>query len=166
MAARFTDDLTRSPVRIPGSRTNGWRSSWKKFLADMMYLRGYVVLYPNFPNQASFSTNHMEPGAHIGAADNAVVHRREDFEVPLIRPPRASNSSDGRVMSSFSSMLPDGRLPPLHRLPVLDLFHQPSSLKGLKAAGSRLRQDVLACGDGEIVAVDRLTGGPVGCSKI
>lgn len=60
------------------------QASWKKFLIDMMYLRGYVTLYPNFPNQTSFSTNHMEPGAHINATDNVVKHKREDFVVPLL----------------------------------------------------------------------------------
>ncbi len=62
-----------------------WQASWKKFLIDMMYLRGHVTLYPNFPNQTSFSTNHMEPGAHIAAADNVVTHHKEDFEVPLLQ---------------------------------------------------------------------------------
>ena len=32
--------------------TNGWKTSWKKFLIELAYLRGYlrgyVVLYPNF----------------------------------------------------------------------------------------------------------------------
>jgi hypothetical protein len=47
---RFTEDPKKNPVQIPKSRTNGWQASWKKFLIDMMYLRGYVSLYPNFPN--------------------------------------------------------------------------------------------------------------------
>ncbi|CAA6655249.1 unnamed protein product [Spirodela intermedia] len=84
MNSRFTDDAKENPVQIPKSRTNGWQASWKKFLIDMMYLRGYVSLFPNFPNQASFSTNHMEPGAHISAKDNVVKHNKDDFEVPLL----------------------------------------------------------------------------------
>ena len=61
------------------------QASWKKFLIDLMYLRGQVTLYPNFPNQTSFSTNHMEPGAHIAASDNVVKHNKDDFEVPLLQ---------------------------------------------------------------------------------
>jgi hypothetical protein len=61
------------------------QASWKKFLIDLMYLRGHVTLYPNFPNQTSFSTNHMEPGAHIAAADNVIRHDIADFEVPLLQ---------------------------------------------------------------------------------
>lgn len=67
MGMRYTADAKKNPVQIPRSRTNGWQASWKKFLIDVMYLRGYVTLYPNFPNQTSFSTNHLEPGAHINS---------------------------------------------------------------------------------------------------
>ncbi|KAH1066760.1 hypothetical protein J1N35_031747 [Gossypium stocksii] len=153
MNMRFTEDAKANPVQIPKSRTNGWQASWKKFLIDMMYLRGYVSLYPNFPNQASFSTNHMEPGAHISAKDNVVRHDKADFEVPLL-------------MEDFRTLLPNGKLPPASKLPSLNLFNQPVSLKGLKAAGAKLGQDVLPCNNAtEIVTVDHITGLPQQCSK-
>lgn len=153
MNMRFTEDAKKNPVQIPKSRTNGWQASWKKFLIDMMYLRGYVSLYPNFPKQASFSTNHMEPGAHISAKDNVVRHDKTDFEVPLLK-------------EDFRTLLPGGKLPPASRLPSLNLFNQPVSLKGLKAAGTKLGQDVLKCNNvSEIVVVDHGTGLPVRCAK-
>lgn len=153
MNMRFTENAKENPVQIPKSRTNGWQASWKKFLIDMMYLRGYVSLYPNFPNQASFSTNHMEPGAHISAKDNVVKHDKSDFEVPLLK-------------EDFRNLLPAGKLPPASRLPSLNLFNQPVSLKGLKSAGAKLGQDVLRCNNvTEIVAVDHQTGLPKSCSR-
>lgn len=153
MNMRFTENAKENPVQIPKSRTNGWQASWKKFLIDMMYLRGYVSLYPNFPNQASFSTNHMEPGAHISAKDNVVRHDKGDFEVPLLK-------------EDFRNFLPGGKLPPASRIPSLNLFNQPLSLKGLKAAGAKLGQDVLRCDNRtEIVAVDHGTGLPARCAK-
>ncbi|KAA3489536.1 Glycosyltransferase family protein 2 [Gossypium australe] len=153
MNMRFTEDAKANPVQIPKSRTNGWQASWKKFLIDMMYLRGYVSLYPNFPNQASFSTNHMEPGAHVSAKDNVVRHDKADFEVPLLT-------------EDFRTLLPNGKLPPASKLPSLNLFNQPVSLKGLKAAGAKLGQDVLPCNNAtEIVTVDHITGLPQQCSK-
>ncbi|KAK6936060.1 hypothetical protein RJ641_033090 [Dillenia turbinata] len=153
MRMRFTEDAKKNPVQIPRSRTNGWQASWKKFLIDMMYLRGYVSLYPNFPNQASFSTNHVEPGAHIRAKDNIVRHNKEDFEVPLLK-------------EDFRTYLPGGKLPPASKLPSLNLFNQAVSLKGLKAAGSKLGQDVLRCNNGtETVMVDHRTGLPKRCEK-
>ncbi|MBA0737357.1 hypothetical protein Gogos_010826 [Gossypium gossypioides] len=153
MNMRFTEDAKSNPVQIPKSRTNGWQASWKKFLIDMMYLRGYVSLYPNFPNQASFSTNHMEPGAHISAKDNVVRHDKADFEVPLLK-------------EDFRPLLPNGKMPPASKLPSLNLFNQPVSLKGLKAAGAKLGQDVLRCDNAtEIVKVNHITGLPQQCSK-
>ncbi|WCJ41006.1 glycosyltransferase family protein 2 [Euphorbia peplus] len=153
MNMRFTEDAKSNPVQIPKSRTNGWQASWKKFLIDMMYLRGYVSLYPNFPNQSSFSTNHMEPGAHISAKDNVVKHDKRDFEVPLLK-------------EHFTNFLPNGKLPPASRLPSINLFNQAVSLKGLKSAGAKLGQDVLRCDNvTEIVAVDHETGLPAHCVK-
>ncbi|KAI4334383.1 hypothetical protein L6164_019083 [Bauhinia variegata] len=153
MNMRFTEDAKANPVQIPKSRTNGWQASWKKFLIDMMYLRGYVSLYPNFPNQASFSTNHMEPGAHISAKENVVSHDKSDFEVPLLK-------------EDFRNLLPAMKLPPASKLPSLNLFNQAVSLKGLKAAGAKLGQDVLPCDNvTEIVMVDHHTGLPQRCAK-
>ncbi|KAL2471052.1 glycosyltransferase family protein 2 [Abeliophyllum distichum] len=152
MNMRFTEDAKQNPVQIPKSRTNGWQASWKKFLIDMMYLRGYVSLYPNFPNQQSFSTNHMEPGAHISAKDNIVKHDKTDFEVPLLK-------------QDFKTLLPNGKLPPASKLPSLNLFNQAVSLKGLKSAGAKLKQDVLECNPTEVVAVNHETGLPSHCAK-
>ncbi|XP_031099417.1 uncharacterized protein LOC116003655 [Ipomoea triloba] len=152
MNMRFTEDAKQNPVQIPKSRTNGWQASWKKFLIDMMYLRGYVSLYPNFPNQASFSTNHMEPGAHIAAKDNIVKHNKDDFEVPLLK-------------QDFRDLLPNGKMPPASKLPSLNLFNQAVSLKGLKSAGAKLKQDVLKCDAAEVVVVHHDTGLPSHCAR-
>ncbi|KAL0436910.1 UNVERIFIED_CONTAM: hypothetical protein Sradi_0398900 [Sesamum radiatum] len=152
MNMRFTEDAKENPVQIPKSRTNGWQASWKKFLIDMMYLRGYVSLYPNFPQQASFSTNHMEPGAHISAKDNVVKHDKTDFEVPLLQ-------------QDFRDFLPNGKMPPASKLPSLNLFNRPVSLKGMKSAGAKLRQDVLECGPKEVVMVKPENGVPSHCAK-
>lgn len=147
MNMRFTEDAKQNPVQIPKSRTNGWQASWKKFLIDMLYLRGYVSLYPNFPNQQSFSTNHMEPRAHISTKDNVVKHNKADFEVPLLR-------------EDFRQFLPAGKMPPASKLPVLNLFDQATSLKGLKSAGAKLGQDVIVCNTTELVIVNHRTGLP------
>ncbi|XP_077229432.1 uncharacterized protein LOC143862295 isoform X2 [Tasmannia lanceolata] len=152
MNMRYTEDAKQNPVQIPKSRTNGWQASWKKFLIDMMYLRGYVSLYPNFPGQQSFSTNHMEPGAHVSAKDNVVKHEKSDFEVPLLK-------------EDFRQFLPKGKLPSASKLPVLNLFNRPVSLRGLKEAGAKLGQDVMVCNATELVIVDKDTGLPQHCTK-
>jgi hypothetical protein len=35
-------------IRIPYSYTTGWKVSWKKFLYEFMYIKGYFLVYPNF----------------------------------------------------------------------------------------------------------------------
>lgn len=92
----------------------------------------------------------MEPGAHISAADNVVTHKKEDFEVPLLR-------------EDFYKILPQQKMPPLSKLPVINLFNQITSLKGLKSAGSKLQQDVLKCKLTEVVSADDITGEPMKC---
>ncbi|KAL6953764.1 hypothetical protein U1Q18_049332 [Sarracenia purpurea var. burkii] len=107
---------------------------------------------PEFSGQRSFSTNHMEPGAHIAAKENVVRHDKSDFEVPLVE-------------EDFLGWLPGGKLPPASKLPSLNLFNQAVSLKGLKAAGAKLGMDVLECNSSESVVVDHGTGLPFRCAR-
>eukprot|EP00128_Syssomonas_multiformis_P005162 Colp12_sorted_trinity150504_noHs@33733 len=58
-------------VPIPDARSNKWSRSWKKYLIEQMYVRGTYMLYPNFPNQEAFSTNHLEVGEHTGEGGKA-----------------------------------------------------------------------------------------------
>ena len=67
---------------IPGSRSTGWSSSWKKYAIELFWSKGYFLMYPNFPNQSSFATNHLEPGEHI--AKSRVKHLPKDYTVPLL----------------------------------------------------------------------------------
>ncbi|KAF2550677.1 hypothetical protein F2Q68_00034061 [Brassica cretica] len=74
----------------------------------------------------------MVSGAHIAAEDNVAKHNKTDFEVPLL-------------MDDFRNFLLNLKLPPASKLPSLNFFNVPVSLKGLKAAGAKLGQDVLRC---------------------
>ena len=44
-----------------------------------------LVLYPNFRNQSSFSTNHLEAGEHVGSKSYRLKRKPADFTVPLVR---------------------------------------------------------------------------------
>ncbi|KAJ3248686.1 hypothetical protein HDU78_010917 [Chytriomyces hyalinus] len=77
---------------VPGSRSNMWRQSWKRYLIEYMYLKSLLMVYPSFANEASFSTNHYEVGVHSvpeGAAVHVPDQLRPDidarFTVPLIQ---------------------------------------------------------------------------------
>ena len=100
-------------IIIPKTVVHTWRASWKKFMIEMMFLRGEFMLYPNFPGERSFSTNHLEKGVHIGAeaagkrSSAAVVeHRKEDYTVPLHDDVFADASKGWVPLPERASMLP------------------------------------------------------------
>lgn len=129
----------------------GWGTSWKKFLIELSFLKGWVTLYPNFANQSSLSTNHLEPGEHIAGKVNALRHRPIDFTVPLVQEletlrtlwttPQPAAAAGGASPGGAQQQVDRGRrrlapLAPLHALPTLDLFAQRSSLETLAAKGA------------------------------
>jgi hypothetical protein len=72
-------------------RSNNWAQSWKRFLIEFMYAKGYFLLYPNYENQVSYSTNYYEEGVHSVPEGFAVVvpdtfRQVPDyrFQVPLV----------------------------------------------------------------------------------
>ncbi|KAF5831096.1 hypothetical protein DUNSADRAFT_13615 [Dunaliella salina] len=66
---------------VPNSRTNGWVGSWKKYFVELAWAEALFMLYPNFKNQTSFSTNYVEQGAHVVLGDK--LHTRSMYTVPL-----------------------------------------------------------------------------------
>ena len=130
------------PVNIPNSAccqgtrwgNGGWGSSWKKFFIELLYLKGHVILYPNFYNQTSFSTNHLEVGEHVGGKSNKLKHRPIDFTVPLLTDFKmlrqlwiaGGGSGDGTLAP----------LAPLKSLPTLDLFSESTTQEALVSKGA------------------------------
>lgn len=116
-----------STVIVPDIRSNKWSRSWKKFFIELVYLRGYVMLYPNYDDYTSLSTNHLEVGAHVRGdqSDEEFEKKRAQFDLPLM-PLRASHTdaaikgSDGHSMSLLD--LPFARMPLWEMLPIVDLW--------------------------------------------
>ena len=69
------------------------------------------------------------------------------------------------LQMDFVPLLPQGKLPLTSKLPVLNLFNQATTLKGLKSAGAKLSQDVIQCDKTMTVRVDDVTGEPVDCTR-
>ncbi|KAK4703305.1 hypothetical protein P7C70_g2908, partial [Phenoliferia sp. Uapishka_3] len=110
LALRLSETaLPISDTIVPEIRSNKWPRSWKKYFIELVYMRGYVMLYPNYADFASFSNNHLEKGTHIhvSAVDEK---RKRQFDVPLM-------DRNGSILD-----LPEGRLPPWDALPVIDLW--------------------------------------------
>ncbi|KAF9436045.1 hypothetical protein BGZ76_004956 [Entomortierella beljakovae] len=117
-------------VQIPNSRTNRWSNSWKKLFIEMIYMRGYVMLYPNYFNFTSFSTNHLEWGTHTKQQRNSAG----TFLVPLM--------TDSEKMLDD---LPNGRLPDWDSLPVLDLWANLATSAELTKRGRALQEQLNPC---------------------
>ena len=123
---------------VPGVRSNRWSKSWKKFFIELIFLRGYVMLYPNYDNFVSLSTNHLEVGSHVKTRSKA---KQDLFLLPLMQLPK------GQKYDLLD--LPYGTLPPLDQLPVLNLTGSLTSIEKIINTG-RLRRD-------ELTGCDNLT---------
>ncbi|KAH9040431.1 hypothetical protein EDB85DRAFT_2173332 [Lactarius pseudohatsudake] len=143
VASRLTDP---SPLFIvPNVRSNRWQHSWKKYFIEMVFLRGYTMLYPNYANFSSLSTNRLEPGAHVKRLPRAIFDKkRAQFDLPIIQLPDV-NSSD--VIGTGLLDLPEGGMPPWGALPVLDLHGSIVSEGVIVKRGEERRLEIFGCTD-------------------
>jgi len=109
LSHRLRNGYPRGHFSIPGSRSNGWRSSWKKYMMELFWMQGYYLLYPNLPDQRSFSTNHLEAGEHISIASRK--HDPRNFVVPLVQD-----------KADLDAAMPENKSLGLSDLPILDMF--------------------------------------------
>lgn len=130
-------DLRQQPdqpllnITVPGSRSERWKSSWKKYFIELVYLRSYVMLYPNFQKFESFSTNHLEFGTHV--KKERTKNALDEFLVPLMQ------------RDTIVSQLPQQHLPAFHKLPVLDLWGNRVTLEYLESVAIDWHRNVSAC---------------------
>jgi hypothetical protein len=98
------DDANDPEIR-PSSNSWDSKSSWKKYLIKLMYLRGWFMIYPNFPNLESLSKNHLMPGEHP-------LPPKKKFKLPLVS---AGELSDETRLSM-------GRMPPLEEMQAFNVM--------------------------------------------
>jgi hypothetical protein len=102
---------------IPFSYVNIWERSWKRYLQELMFITGGVMLYPNFANQTSLSTHHREIGEHTQGqgmeplVDALGTNNKPIFTVPLL----------GNTTINLSQVLQD--MKGLTELPVVNFYH-------------------------------------------
>ncbi|PCH44188.1 hypothetical protein WOLCODRAFT_164969 [Wolfiporia cocos MD-104 SS10] len=127
-------------VVVPGVRSNKWTRSWKKYFIELVYLRGYVMLYPNFADFVSLSTNHLEVGSHVKDVPfEAYLRKKKLFLLPLIRLPESPSYETGLID------LPGRSLPPYALLPTLDLLGLHATDEDLLERGQRRRTELTGC---------------------
>ncbi|KAF9485503.1 hypothetical protein BDN70DRAFT_795753 [Pholiota conissans] len=127
--------LTIDDDVVPDVRSNHWSKSWKKFFIELVYLRGYVMLYPNYEDFVSLSTNHLEVGSHVKVRS---PEKRDLFLLPLMQLRQPLESS--KLLD-----LPNHTLPALEELPILNLTGHITSLDALIEQGQKRRISLLNC---------------------
>ncbi|ORY91888.1 hypothetical protein BCR43DRAFT_527215 [Syncephalastrum racemosum] len=130
MTARLADALKYGlqQIQVPGARSMSWTYAWRRYLDEWVYLRGAVMLYPNFDSRhSSLSTPHrvLLPGTVQDPDVSAAV--RQLYQVPLLK------------------QLKIPHLPTWSDLAVLDLFGQSASLAILAQRGADLHYQTSAC---------------------
>ncbi|KAK7686241.1 hypothetical protein QCA50_010461 [Cerrena zonata] len=147
LSLRLSDSLPTLPINTivtPAVRSNKWTRSWKKYFIEMAYLRGYVMLYPNYHDYLSLSTNHLEVGSHVKDMPQEVYHQKQKlFLLPLLQLPEA-----GEVGVETGLLdLPDERMPAWNDLPTLDLLGLLADEETLKARGMLRANGLFHCDD-------------------
>ncbi|KAF0459330.1 glycosyltransferase 2 [Gigaspora margarita] len=128
-------------IIVPESRSSLWGRSWKRYMIELIYLRGYVMLYPNYQNYTSFSTNYAEKGVHYKVNKGG----NNKLRVPLMK--------EDKILKG----LPDNHLPNFNDLPTLDLWGNVISPEELIQRGRKLHSEISRCPPSDI---DKLTYDP------
>ncbi|KAI7872680.1 hypothetical protein BDF14DRAFT_1747635 [Spinellus fusiger] len=132
VTVRLADQVKKNlqMIQVPNTRSSQWMTSWRRYFEELAYLRGYVMLYPNYENYTSFSTRHLELGSHIYEDYSLAVSL---FRVPLMNEKHRTESP----------LFPP--LPSLNRLPLLDLWGEMGQLESLQERGIEFHKQVSAC---------------------
>lgn len=135
--------LTQDSVIVPSVRSNKWIRSWKKYFIELAFLRGYVMLYPNYDDYISLSTNHLEVGSHVrDMPTDAYVQKQKLFLLPLMTVPRHTHHSPPTTQLLD---MPGKTLPAVDKLPVLDLLGLVTDGQTLLARGTAGLSELFGC---------------------
>jgi hypothetical protein len=104
--------LSLNEYIVPDVRSNRWTRSWKRFFIELVFLRGYLMVYPNYDDFVSFSTNHLERGSHVS---DTSAQKKAMFVVPLM-------GAQGDEGNKIVDGLPWGELPAPEDMTVFDLM--------------------------------------------
>ena len=134
--------LGHPALRLPRARSNVWPRSWKKFLIDFMYGRGYVMLYPNLRDQRAFSTTYMEKGDHTAkdGVKEAVQTNAVRTDVDVTKDLKSTPLVGTEHMNDLHNLL--RHLPPYEETPVFDLHHKRRGMETLSSQGFAFTENV------------------------
>lgn len=131
ITARLADSngYEMQDVVVPDLRSNDWSKSWRRYFEELVYLRSYVMLYPNFVGGTSLSTQHLE--LRKKTMREQFADAISIYNVPL--------------MDEVDQISQELQLPEYKDLVVLDIWGKISNFEELKERGSELHDEVSAC---------------------
>ncbi|KAI9357176.1 hypothetical protein BD770DRAFT_345109 [Pilaira anomala] len=120
-------------IRVPELRSNDWVKSWRRYFEELIYLRGYSMLYPNFKNKKSLSTHHLELRKQ---------KMREEYQdaISIFDLPLMTQDDDDDEMRQ---LLLD--LPSFDHLPIFDLWGKITNGEQLKERGLEFHDEISSC---------------------
>jgi hypothetical protein len=125
---------------VPDIRSNRWTRSWETYLYELVYLRGYVMLYPNY--DLSLATNHVGVGAHVKSNPQDVPETvRRRYDVPLVPLPSFSQEAPAPDLLE----LPRKSLPAWDGLPLLGFWGTITSHEEITRRGQDRHQLLSGC---------------------
>lgn len=130
ITARIADihGFDMQDVTVPDLRSNEWIKSWRRYFEELIYLRSYVMLYPNFKENSSLSTQHLE--LRKKAMREEYAQATAIYNVPLM---------------DDKDEITELQLPFFEDLPVLDIWGKLSNHNELKERGLDLHNEISAC---------------------
>ncbi|KAI7883142.1 hypothetical protein K492DRAFT_205683 [Lichtheimia hyalospora FSU 10163] len=131
MNARVADHLDKQlqHIQIPNLRSSQWIHSWRRYMDELVYLRGNVMLYPNLDSGASFATRLELSTDHAHPTPVSMVQL---YTLPLVEKD-ATGLFAKQLLSDWSN------------LKALDMWGQPATLTELADRGKTLQKQVSAC---------------------
>jgi hypothetical protein len=125
-------DLELQPrdLELPGLRSNVWPYSWKKHLIEFMYANGFVMAYPNLPNEAGYATSRCLEGVHTGSngQNQRIAPLVEDVDTEDAHVAERPAVRYGLAVEEW---------------PVVDVQMRPTTLRDLSRAGENFLNAVL-----------------------
>lgn len=99
------------------------------------------MLYPNYAEFVSLSTNHLEIGSHVHIQSAASLEKRKLFVLPLMQLPSAGEIIASSVSTGLLD-LPGAQLPNLRDLPLLNLTGNVVTLDSLVRVGQERAKEI------------------------
>ena len=103
------------------------------------------MLYPNYDDFVSLSTNHLELGSHVKAQPKHIFSQKKAlFTLPLMQLTEGDAAAEDPQTSGLLD-LPEHELPNFPDLPILDLMGALSTMWEIEMRGRERQEDLIGC---------------------